>query len=195
MENIIKYTEALAHISTVFVLFISVWSLTRNSFNSMFTQLLANHNNIYKKVSAKQFHKFYEEFKKEFKHRDLIQADDIRDFYNRFTEDKENEINSAYLQAYFKFIYHEITIVKKSKCLKKKKKKFYVCLIQSQMSNEELFCYLINQIRHNSGKTEYKEFLKEMGFFNDLYDSKYRNDINKIKMVLLEPLIEKNLLD
>lgn len=34
-----------------------------------------------------------------------------------------------------------------------------------------------------------------MGFFNDLYDSKYRNDINKIKMVLLEPLIEKNLLN
>lgn len=193
MDAMIDWVEPAAHIATVGVLFISIWTLSRNSFDSMFTQLLANHNSIYEKVSAEYFHKFYKEFQKEFKCSNLIQANEIRTFYGRFTSDKENNLNNTYLQAYFKFIYHEITAVRKARFIGRKK--FYTRLIQSQMSNEELFCYLINQINHCSGKDKYKSFLRKKNFFKDLYNSEYRNDLNKIKTILLEPLIKKNLLD
>ena len=73
MDAMIDWVEPAAHIATVGVLFISIWTLSRNSFDSMFTQLLANHNSIYEKVSAEYFHKFYEEFQKEFKCSNLIQ--------------------------------------------------------------------------------------------------------------------------
>lgn len=81
MDAMIDWVEPAAHIATVGVLFISIWTLSRNSFDSMFTQLLANHNSIYEKVSAEYFHKFYEEFQKEFKCSNLIQANEIRTFY------------------------------------------------------------------------------------------------------------------
>lgn len=181
----------LANIATVIILIITMLAYKRNSFDSVFTRLLENHNTTFSKASASAFHRFFIDFKEEFKNKESIRAEDIDKFYEKYTDND----NFTYLQLYFKFIYYEITTVNRSNCMKRKTKKFYVRLIQSQMSNEELFCYLINQIKYCSGRTDYKDFLKEMGFFDDLCKSRFWGQINKIKTILLEPLIDKNLLN
>jgi len=68
------------------------------------------------------------------------------------------------------------------------KKKYYISIIQAQMTNYELFFYLINQIEHDNN--EYKNYLKESHFFDDLYNSAFNIAIKNIDNEEIKKLIK-----
>lgn len=89
---------------------------------------------------------------------------------------------------FFKYIFHEVCIIARSEVLDEASKERYIELIQGQMNNDELFCYLINQIdiirkRPNSDRVNrYARCLKDYNFFKDLcHDDKYSTYIKDFK--------------
>ena len=89
--------------------------------------------------------------------------------------------NYENLKNYCKYIYHEVSLIheyEKSGILNRSTAKKYVQLIQAQMNNYELFCYLLNQFdyyyngekgRVNRNHLEkYFRYLKKNEFFKDL---------------------------
>ena len=109
----------------------------------------------------------------------------VWDFWKYFNEKViKNEV-SVDFKNFFKYIYHEVTTVtdQEKKVLDNYTKKKYIDLIQAQMNNDELFCYLINQIAHydehatNEKVKEYANKLREYDFFNELYKSNNYKDL------------------
>ncbi len=86
----------------------------------------------------------------------------------------------------FKYLYHEIQTILLQKDLCKSKKMEYTKIIQCSMNDSQLFSYLINQIiffhmEHSNRGQEYIDWLKESGFFDDMYKKEeYRTVINRL---------------
>lgn len=85
----------------------------------------------------------------------------------------------------FKYLYHEIQTIRQEKHLKGGKME-YAKIIQCSMNDNQLFSYLINQIiffhmEHSNRGQEYIGWLKECGFFDDMYKKEeYRTVINRL---------------
>lgn len=153
----------------------------RASFDATFTQIFAQHNTLRARVADKNRNLFtvfieYYELNHEIIRRRLENGNNtiITELYNNF-----NIQDILDFKNYFKYIYHEITTVTEQEedILDENAKKRYIGLIQSQMNNDELFCYFINQIAHydeysekDSKVKEYVQTLKRYNFFGELYN-------------------------
>lgn len=153
----------------------------RASFDATFTQIFAQHNTLRARVADKNRNLFtvfieYYELNHEIIRRRLENGNNtiITELYNNF-----NIQDILDFKNYFKYIYHEITTVTEQEedILDENAKKRYIGLIQSQMNNDELFCYFINQIAHydeysekDSKVKEYAQTLKRYNFFGELYN-------------------------
>lgn len=105
------------------------------------------------------------------------------------------------LKNYCKYIFHEVQMVVINEYLNDNVKRRYIRLIQGQMNNDELFCYLINQIEYISrnllehivsgtneiryiNTIEYARQLRSYGFFRDLCeDNFYRGYISTLNNI------------
>lgn len=154
----------------------------RASFDATFTQIFAQHNTLRARVISHNnsfwckknvFTRCKEEFAQK-------GNQTVLEFWKHFNEKViKNEV-SVDFKNFFKYIYHEVTTVtdQEKKVLDNYTKKKYIQLIQAQMNNDELFCYLINQIAHydehatNEKVKEYADKLKKYDFFKELCESK-----------------------
>ena len=155
------------------------------TFDTLFSQMLANHHNLYQKAVKEDSLVFYRFC------RFFIQNDEFsktpKGMYV-FWEAYRQYIGARFanFDNYFKYIYYEVDWVCRQEIFNDEEKKRYVRMIQSQMNNEELFCYVVNllaycylnRVRHgvnNLGKNEdsehskYLKSLRDHSFFNDLY--------------------------
>ena len=150
----------------------------RASFDATFTQIFAQHNTLRARVISHNnsfwckknvFTRCKEEFAQK-------GNQTVLEFWKHFNEKViKNEV-SVDFKNFFKYIYHEVTTVtdQEKKVLDNYTKKKYIDLIQAQMNNDELFCYLINQIYHyHKNETEdevrkYAEILKTYDFFKEI---------------------------
>lgn len=170
-----------------------VMASRRSSFDCVFNQMFAQHNILREKVSRHKV--FWEKDQVDFfTYFRLLACKNIDAnistcyFYSRFIE--AYDLHGAVdLKNYFKFIYHEVRMVTINEYLNDYIKRRYIRLIQGQMNNDELFCYLINQIdylsiMHNEHSEEYAKDLKYYNFFEDLCNDKiyqkYIQGINKL---------------
>ena len=117
----------------------------------------------------------------------------VFDFWEHFNKKVIKNKVSVDFKNFFKYIYHEVTFVanQADEVLNEKAKEQYIQLVQAQMNNDELFCYLINQIAHynkankNSSREEcrrvedFAETLKKYDFFREI--CQYINDEEKNK--------------
>ena len=109
---------------------------------------------------------------------------EIFEFWNAYRE--KIGADFANFDNYFKYIFYEVDWVCRQEIFNDEEKKRYVRMIQSQMNNEELFCYVVNllaycflnRVRHgvnnlekdeDSEHSEYLKSLRDHSFFNDLY--------------------------
>ena len=150
----------------------------RASFDATFTQIFAQHNTLRARVISHSNSFWCEKnvftrCKEEFAQKG---NQTVLDFWEHFNEKViKNEV-SVDFKNFFKYIYHEVTTVtdQEKKVLDNYTKKKYIDLIQAQMNNDELFCYLINQIYHyHKNETEdevrkYTEILKTYDFFKEI---------------------------
>lgn len=72
---------------------------------------------------------------------------DIEEFWSDFNTAIGQHV-SADFKNYFKYIYHEVSIVMQEESIDNEMKKRYIGIIQSQMNYDELLCYLINQVEY-----------------------------------------------
>lgn len=196
---------ALISIFYAYKAFISqVNAARRTSFDATFIQIFSQHSSLRQKVI--RHHKF---LKIDVDTTDLFtifwlcyvklieRNRPVSDFYNIFIK-RIGDCPSVDFRNYFKYIYHEISIVIHSEIIDEDTKKRYVKLIQSQMNYDELFCYLINQIDYikksfeycnenidHQNAIEYAKSLKEYDFFKDLckedvYKKHIKNIISQI---------------
>ena len=153
------------------------------TFDTLFSQMLANHHNLYQKAVKEDSLVFYRFC------RFFIQN-------GKFSETPEGmyvfwEAYRQYIGArfanfdnYFKYIYYEVNWVCRQEIFNDEEKKRYVRMIQSQMNNEELFCYVVNLLAYYyldnvrnenndsliiTGHDEYLGLLRNHSFFEDLY--------------------------
>lgn len=195
----------------------------RSSFDVTFTQMFAQHNILREKVVRHLlFAPFPErDIKVDFfsffriKAFSLInERFNITDFYNSTIRvyDLRGAID---FKNYCKFVYHEVQMVAINEYLNENVKRRYIRLIQGQMNNDELFCYLINQIEYISHKRqnwietnmnenlrlweeqrvsyidsiEYARQLRYYDFFRDLCeDDHYRNNIGILYNTYIDEL-------
>lgn len=135
-------------------------ALRRNSFDSIFVQLFAHHVKLYEKISknheGKVFVYYYEKLKQRIDEGRINNKDDINELYISFIKDgygdgKDCRVEYENLKNYFKYIYHEINLIRENEesgLLTREIAKKYVLLIQAQMNNYELLCYLLNQYNY-----------------------------------------------
>lgn len=154
----------------------------RASFDATFTQIFAQHNTLRARVISHSNSFWCEKnvftrCKEEFAQKG---NQTVLEFWKHFNEKViKNEV-SVDFKNFFKYIYHEVTTVtdQEKKVLDNYTKKKYIQLIQAQMNNDELFCYLINQIAHydehatNEKVKKYADKLKKYDFFKELCESK-----------------------
>lgn len=154
----------------------------RASFDATFTQIFAQHNTLRARVISHSNSFWCEKnvftrCKEEFAQKG---NQTVLEFWKHFNEKViKNEV-SVDFKNFFKYIYHEVTTVtdQEKKVLDNYTKKKYIDLIQAQMNNDELFCYLINQIAHydehakNKKVKKYADKLKKYDFFKELCESK-----------------------
>ena len=171
-------------------------AMKQNSFDALFTQLFAQHIQLYDKIKQKDIFQFYfnETTNKDDPIKDEMSINRLWKSYKTKSTSKYNpnipkeeeeikEIAENYenLKNYCKYIYHEVSLIheyEKSGILTRSTAKKYVQLIQAQMNNYELFCYLLNQFdyyyngekgRVNRNHLEkYFRYLKKNEFFKDL---------------------------
>lgn len=132
----------------------------RASFDATFTQIFAQHNTLrgrvvrYHRVCDIEFHE-YDVFtllsKVVFGIYQKTENEKIPEIYDIFMDRIDWPI-SVNLKNYFKYIYHEVSIVisQPDDILDDETKLRYIQLIQAQMNYDELICYLINQIEYIS---------------------------------------------
>lgn len=160
----------------------------RTSFDTTFTQMFAQHNTLREKTSRHTILlrgtpiNFFSYFRYEVFSKSSIK---VKDLYKDFiaTYDLQGAVD---FKNYFKYIYHEVQMVIINEYLNENVKRKYIKLIQGQMNNDELFCYLINQIEYLSRvndkrSIEYAKKLRQYDFFEDLCkDCNYKMHINTI---------------
>lgn len=164
-------------------------ALKRNSFDSLFSQMFAQHVKLYEKVGTVSgkggsnndnngkdvFRYYYDIIKNE--------KENIPELWKKLEnegKDGDKDANSVCfmnLRNYCKYIYHEINLIREYQnegVLLDTTAKKYVLLIQAQMNNYELLCYLLNQYDYylkNMDKKELKEYfeyLRDNAFFKDM---------------------------
>lgn len=156
------------------------------TFDTLFSQMLANHHNLYQKAVKEDSLVFYRFC------RFFIQNDEFSktpEGMYVFWEAYRQYIGARFanFDNYFKYIYYEVNWVCRQEIFNDEEKKRYVRMIQSQMNNEELFCYVVNllayyyldQVRRGvkdfndpikiTGHYKYLESLRDHSFFEDLY--------------------------
>lgn len=155
----------------------------RASFDATFTQIFAQHKVLYDKaVNHKIYISFWNKFIYDITNRSRNVFTACREEYEikqnsmsvkKFWKYFNNKIEleaSIDFKNYFKYIYHEVSIVirQSDDILDGDTKLKYIQLIQAQMNYDELFCYLMNQIeyisRYKKKLDENKDELK-----NDMY--------------------------
>lgn len=185
----------------------------RSSFNSIFTQLLSNHVAIFKdvaesnpissstKIKTNVFANFYDYYIR-IRTRPM-DADGLKDLWKKYC-DKEIPDGIKFSHA-FKYVFHEVKTVYDEYPDDDPMREHYIKIIQANMSQDELFCYLINLLQHylnsegdeKKETKEYLEKLKKSKFFEDLtrVGGKYRpvicelQNIHKLEIPFpLEPL-------
>lgn len=183
------------------------------TFDTLFSQMLANHHNLYQKAVKEDSLVFYRFC------RFFIQNGNFSktpEGMYVFWEAYRQYIGARFanFDNYFKYIYSEVDWVCRQEIFNDEEKKRYVRMIQSQMNNEELFCYVVNllayyyldQVRHGvkdfnnqkkiTGHYKYLESLRNHSFFNDLYLSPlWKSHFEKIEENLLKMLLDKDFCD
>ena len=158
------------------------------TFDTLFSQMLANHHNLYQKAVGNENSNIFHEMCVSFRdcsHKDPMSPKEIFEFWNAYRE--KIGADFANFDNYFKYIYYEVNWVCRQEIFNDEEKKRYVRMIQSQMNNEELFCYVVNllayyyldQVRRGvkdfndsikiTEHYKYLESLRNHSFFNDLY--------------------------
>lgn len=158
------------------------------TFDTLFSQMLANHHNLYQKAVGNENSNIFHEMCVSFRdcsHKDPMSPKEIFEFWNAYRE--KIGADFANFDNYFKYIFYEVDWVCRQEIFNDEEKKRYVRMIQSQMNNEELFCYVVNllayyyldQVRRGvkdfndpikiTGHYKYLESLRNHSFFNDLY--------------------------
>ena len=182
--------------------FISQMNASRRaSFDATFTQIFAQHKVLYDKAVS---HKIYLGFwnkhicnitnrnrnvfsacREEYEIRQMSMS--VKEFWTYFNNKIEPEASIDF-KNYFKYIYHEVSIVirQPDDILDGETKLRYIQLIQAQMNYDELVCYFINQVEYldqlcrNRSRNErdyndaiaYATNLQNYGFFRELCKSR-----------------------
>lgn len=185
-----------------------VLAARRASFDTTFTQMFALHNTLREKVvqhdlpipcKSIDFFSFFRAISFIYI-RSYGGCLNIPAFY-RNVIDRYNLYGTIDFKNYCKYIYHEVQMVAINEYLNDNVKRRYIRLIQGQMNNDELFCYLINQIEYISrnllehrvsgtneiryiNSIEYARQLRSYGFFRDLCeDNFYRGYISTLNNI------------
>lgn len=161
----------------------------RSSFDTTFTQMFAQHNVLREKISSHNFLLKWKYVNLFSYFRYVVfnnKNKNVKELYRNFIFQYDLQ-GAVDFKNYFKYIYHEVQMVAINEYLNKNVKRRYIKLIQGQMNNDELFCYLINQIEYLSRinderSIEYALKLKEYDFFEDLCkDCNYKEHIIAIQ--------------
>lgn len=176
-----------------------VLALKRNSFDTLFSQLFAHHIKLYEKIQdahVSEEENIFLYYCREIKE-SIIDKNGLNALWRSYVDEysKGNKVKYENLKNYFKFIYHEVDIIReyeKEGILTRGMAKKYVQLIQAQMNNYELLCYLLNQLEYyyfgKKGKVnqehqeKYYKYLKRNDFFKDLDDS--RSFVREVEILL-----------
>ena len=176
-----------------------VLALKRNSFDTLFSQLFAHHIKLYEKIQdahVSEEENIFLYYCREIKE-SIIDKNGLNALWRSYVDEysKGNKVKYENLKNYFKFIYHEVDIIReyeKEGILTRGMAKKYVQLIQAQMNNYELLCYLLNQLEYyyfgKKGKVnqehqeKYYKYLKRNDFFKDLNDS--RSFVREVEILL-----------
>lgn len=126
-----------------------------------------------------------------------FQNQDIEEFWSDFNTAIGQHV-SADFKNYFKYIYHEVSLVIQEGSIDDEMKKRYIGIIQSQMNNDELLCYMVNQMDYylkdktHEKNNEYIKNLKEYGFFKEICkkNSGYQDYVLKIIGKTIEDIEE-----
>lgn len=163
--------------------------LKRASFDSLFTQMMAQHIALHEKLMKGKKDNETSIFISYYQKLNNKNTTTINQLWEEYRQNEKADDNENYenLKNYFKFIFHEISLIKSYEStgvLSKKLAEKYVLLIQAQMNNYELLCYLINQIdyydRYARSNKKYLIYLKKRNFFKDLFKSTFFKEQLKI---------------
>lgn len=158
----------------------------RASFDATFTQIFAQHSILYKKVQCLSLvHCHFAEFRRYFQFRIYYCAgpvtnQQIWEEYNRRLQIRCGEECSSNFKNYFKYIYKEVVYImnNSSGLLNDADQRQYVGLIEGQMNNDELFCYLVNQLEYyENHRRETKRLRKLIRYFRYLKDNNFFREI------------------
>lgn len=173
----------------------------RASFDATFTQIFAQHSILYKKVQCPSMvHCHFAGFRRYFQFRIYYNAgpvtnQQIWEEYNRRLQIGCGEECSSNFKNYFKYIYKEVTYIRDNSdgLLNDADQRQYVGLIEGQMNNDELFCYLVNLLEYyeknadNQKLISYFEYLKQNAFFKEICKTDgYKDDVKKVFDLLNE---------
>ena len=181
-----------------------------STFNALFSQLIANHKDIFANNALKKttlvmddkcdtkiavldrecdvFSNFYNYY--EVRHEDVKKTDGDVNIVNVWDDYVKMIKEDAKFNNCFKYVYNEIRTVLDEKTIDDDAKKHYISIIQSYMNNDELFCYLINLLQHYGfyyREDGYKSCLCKYGFFEDLLNSRdkhYSRLINDLRTTI-----------
>lgn len=117
--------------------------------------------------------------------REII-ADTYEKFYELYSEDKRCPVQYSKkdmndLRNYFKFLFHIVSFVNDAdeQIISDAEKIKYIMMIQAQMSNDELYCYMINVLdyyyRVDAAQKDDKAYifiLDKYDFFKDIFQKK-----------------------
>lgn len=174
-------------------------ALRRNSFDSIFVQLFAHHIKLYEKISKKDegriFLDYYKELEERINDGEMNDENDIHEVWGCLKNNSDKLVEYENLKNYFKYIYHEVSIIRENEesgLLTREIAKKYVLLIQAQMNNYELICYLLNQYEYyyfgqkglvnKERQKNYYTYLRKNDFFKDLnQSSSFENVVQQLK--------------
>ena len=172
----------------------------RVSFDTTFTQIFAQHSILYKKAKDSStnhccFAAFRDFFGEQVK-KPTITNKDIWENYNKKIEENSGKEGASNFKNYFKYIYIEVNYIEeeaKEADLDESIQKRYVRLIEGQMNNDELFCYLVNLLEYYEKNTDnqklisYFKYLKQNAFFKEICKTDgYKDDVKKAFNLLNE---------
>lgn len=173
----------------------------RVSFDTTFTQIFAQHSILYKKVQdSLTGHCCFTGFRTHFQTQVSLANikgtkttnKEIWEKYNKYLERRSGKERGSNFRNYFKYIYIEVNYIEKEAekaDLDESTQKRYIRLIEGQMNNDELFCYLVNLLEYyeknadNQKMISYFEYLKQNAFFKEIckaegYEDDVRNAFN-----------------